>query len=96
MIRMNMSHQLFYFLVVDFFVGFGQLVDVLAHGFEAIDKEFYQVVRIETQGWVVKNLLDYFKAHDLTLGACLNYDFVYDYLDHTDRILVDQRVGTPI
>jgi hypothetical protein len=44
----------------------------------------------------MKNLLDYFKTHDVAFGVRLNHDFVYYYLYHADSVLMDKRIGTPI
>jgi hypothetical protein len=92
MIGMNVSNQLLDFLIVNLFIRFRQFVHVLTHRLQAVDQQLDQIVRVQAQIRTLENFLNNFETHDVALGVCLNYDLVYYYLNHTNGILMDQRI----
>ena len=39
-------------------------------------------------------ILDDFQTHDVAFGVRLNHNFVYDNLNHTYSVLMDERIRT--
>ena len=73
---MNVSNELLDLLIVYLFIRFRQFVHVLAHSFETVNQQLDQIVRVQAQIRTVKDFLNNFETHDVTLGICLNNDLV--------------------
>jgi hypothetical protein len=58
-LKINKTHQFFYFLVVDLFILVAQTLHVLAHGVQALDHQSNQVVRVLIKVGIAKHCLNY-------------------------------------